>query len=173
MRPCLFPTFAFALWRVGSNSRGNSDPQAEAWHESGLVITTKLGKPVDPRNFYRAFRTGEVGPACLRRRCMPPAWPAHRASLPLMSTEVYRPLSITTRRHRCCTLLLHSSLWQLIRVAKVSLTKENSGAKGLEPNPCLQIQFVTCRLVRPVSSCAGHRLVRPVRPAAASEVNRM
>jgi integrase len=31
--------------------------QAEAWHESGLVITTKLGKPVDPRNFYRAFQT--------------------------------------------------------------------------------------------------------------------
>ena len=30
--------------------------QAEAWHESGLVITTKLGKPVDPRNFYRAFQ---------------------------------------------------------------------------------------------------------------------
>jgi integrase len=27
--------------------------QGEAWHESGLVITTKLGKPVDPRNFYR------------------------------------------------------------------------------------------------------------------------
>jgi integrase len=31
--------------------------QGEAWHESGLVITTKLGKPVDPRNFYRAFQT--------------------------------------------------------------------------------------------------------------------
>jgi hypothetical protein len=31
--------------------------QAEAWHESGLVITTKLGKPVDPRTFYRAFQT--------------------------------------------------------------------------------------------------------------------
>jgi hypothetical protein len=31
--------------------------QAEAWHESGLVIMTKLGKPVDPRSFYRAFQT--------------------------------------------------------------------------------------------------------------------
>ena len=30
--------------------------QAEAWHESGLVITTKLGEPVDPRIFYRAFQ---------------------------------------------------------------------------------------------------------------------
>jgi len=36
---------------------GRLRSQAEAWHESGLVITTKLGKPVDPRNFYRAFQT--------------------------------------------------------------------------------------------------------------------
>ena len=27
MRPCLFPKILFALWRVGSNSRGDSDPR--------------------------------------------------------------------------------------------------------------------------------------------------
>jgi len=29
--------------------------EAPAWHESGLVLTTPLGTPVDPRNFHRAF----------------------------------------------------------------------------------------------------------------------
>ena len=28
----------------------------EAWHASGLVVTTRLGSPVDPRNFHRAFK---------------------------------------------------------------------------------------------------------------------
>ena len=28
---------------------------AKAWHESGLVLTTPFGTPVDPRNFHRAF----------------------------------------------------------------------------------------------------------------------
>ena len=50
------PDIAFARWRVGSNWRGDQVP-GWAWHESGLVIMTKLGKPVDPRSFYRAFQT--------------------------------------------------------------------------------------------------------------------
>ncbi len=29
---------------------------SELWHESGLVLATPLGMPVDPRNFYRAFK---------------------------------------------------------------------------------------------------------------------
>jgi integrase len=29
--------------------------EAPAWHESGLVLTTPLGTPVDPRYFHRAF----------------------------------------------------------------------------------------------------------------------
>ncbi|EGD45044.1 putative phage integrase [Nocardioidaceae bacterium Broad-1] len=28
----------------------------DAWEDSGLVITTRLGGPVDPRNFHRAFK---------------------------------------------------------------------------------------------------------------------
>lgn len=28
----------------------------EAWEDSGLVVTTRLGGPVDPRNFHRAFK---------------------------------------------------------------------------------------------------------------------
>ena len=36
---------------------------APAWHESGLVLTTRLGTPVEPRNFHRAFveRTKRAG----------------------------------------------------------------------------------------------------------------
>ena len=29
--------------------------ESPAWHESGLMLTTPLGTPVDPRNFHRAF----------------------------------------------------------------------------------------------------------------------
>lgn len=29
---------------------------AEMWHESGLVLSTRLGMPVDPRNFHRVFK---------------------------------------------------------------------------------------------------------------------
>lgn len=28
---------------------------APVWHESGLVLTTRLGTPYEPRNFHRAF----------------------------------------------------------------------------------------------------------------------
>lgn len=36
---------------------------APAWHESGLVLTTRLGTPVEPRNFHRTFveRTKRAG----------------------------------------------------------------------------------------------------------------
>ena len=121
----------------------------------GLVITTKLGKPVDPRNFYRVFQT-----RC-RRACLPTttvhatrkacasllvALDVHprvamqilRHSQIAVTMDVYgqatsdstfasvegarraarTPLSITTRRHRCCTLLLYLALWRFLRIAK-------------------------------------------------------
>lgn len=36
---------------------------AAAWHDSGLVLTTGLGTPLEPRNFHRAFvaRTKKAG----------------------------------------------------------------------------------------------------------------
>jgi integrase len=35
----------------------------EAWHDSGLVLTTRFGLPIDPRNFHRKFkeRAGAAG----------------------------------------------------------------------------------------------------------------
>jgi integrase len=27
----------------------------DAWHESGLIFTTRYGRPVEPRNFYRSW----------------------------------------------------------------------------------------------------------------------
>jgi integrase len=33
-----------------------ADGAGEAWHDSGLVVTTRLGQVVDPRNFHRAFK---------------------------------------------------------------------------------------------------------------------
>jgi integrase len=32
------------------------DAASPAWHASGLVVTTRYGLPVDPRNFHRAFK---------------------------------------------------------------------------------------------------------------------
>jgi hypothetical protein len=74
MRPCLFPTLAFALWRVGSNSRGDSDPQAEAWHESGLGITTKLGKQAAADTAARTFAGAVVKLAAIKREGRRAAW---------------------------------------------------------------------------------------------------
>jgi hypothetical protein len=59
-------------------------------------------------------------------------------------------MSITTRRHRCCTLLLYLRLWQLIRIAKVPLTRVEP--RGLEPlTPCLQSKCATCCAMAPDS----------------------
>lgn len=38
-------------WRVDA---------AEAWHSSGLVLTSRYGSPVDPRNFHRLFKERAV-----------------------------------------------------------------------------------------------------------------
>jgi integrase len=61
-----------------------------------LVITTKLGRPVDPRNFYRAFQT----------RCRPagvPTTTVHAtgkacASL-LVALDVHRRVAMQILRH--------------------------------------------------------------------------
>jgi hypothetical protein len=160
MRRCLLPKSAFALWRVGSNSRGDSDPRLRHGTSRGLVITTKLGKPVDSRNFYRAFQTRcrrAGGPTttvhATRKACAslliavdvhPRGGHADTAPEPDHSDDgckqpsgqrldfasvegarraARRPLSVTTRWRPCCTLLLCSGLSQLIRVAKVPLTR--------------------------------------------------
>jgi integrase len=60
---------------------------APAWHESGLVLTTRLGTPIDPRNFHRAFVDR-----------------AKRAGVPVT------PVHLTARRVRRCW-----SRWMCIR----------------------------------------------------------
>lgn len=69
---------------------------APAWHQSGLVLTTRLGTPVEPRNFHRAFveRTKRAGV---------PATPVHLtrkacASL-LVALDVHPRVAMQILRH--------------------------------------------------------------------------
>ena len=43
---------------------GELRSKAPAWHDSGLVLTSSVGTPVDPRNFHRAFVLGRGRQAC-------------------------------------------------------------------------------------------------------------
>lgn len=69
---------------------------APAWHESGLVLTTRLGTPVEPRNFHRAF----VNRA---KRAEVPVTPVHLtrkacASL-LVALDVHPRVAMQILRH--------------------------------------------------------------------------
>lgn len=74
--------------------------QAEAWHESGLVITTNLASRSILATSTAFSRPGVEGLACLRRRCMPRARPAHLCSSPLMSTRGWPCRYCATARSR-------------------------------------------------------------------------
>jgi integrase len=69
---------------------------APAWHESGLVLTTRLGTPIDSRNFHRAFvdrakRAGvSVTPVHLTRKAC--------ASL-LVALDVHPRVAMQILRH--------------------------------------------------------------------------
>jgi hypothetical protein len=56
--------------------------RAEASHESGLVITTKLGRRVDPRNFYGAFQTRCRRAGVPTTAVVPPIMPALHCWVP-------------------------------------------------------------------------------------------
>ncbi|MFW5473181.1 tyrosine-type recombinase/integrase [Knoellia sp. CPCC 206450] len=47
---------AQALRRRREEQTSGAKTAGEAWHESGLVFTSSLGTPMDPRNFHRDFK---------------------------------------------------------------------------------------------------------------------
>jgi integrase len=77
---------------------------APAWHQSGLVLTTRLGTPVEPRNFHRAF---------VER--------AKRAGVPVTSVHL--------TRKACASLLVALDVhprvaMQILRHSKIAVTME-------------------------------------------------
>ena len=68
----------------------------EAWANTGLVLTTGFGDPIDPRNFQRAFRSSV-------RRAGVPVIPVHStrrtcASL-LVALDVHPRVAMAILRH--------------------------------------------------------------------------
>src|SRR3712207_9492082 len=63
MRRCCCRRSVSEPWSIAVSSRPAGGQSRRAWHESGLVFTSRLGTPVDPRNFHRAFvdRTTRAG----------------------------------------------------------------------------------------------------------------
>lgn len=77
---------------------------AAAWHESGLVLSTRLGTPVEPRNFHRLFV----------ERCK-------RAEVPVTSVHL--------TRKACASLLVALDVhprvaMQILRHSKIAVTME-------------------------------------------------
>jgi integrase len=89
--------------------RGRRDEQANRrdemgkdWHESGLVFTTRLGSPVEPRNFHRDFKA----------RCRKSA---------------VREISVHTTRRTCASLLVTLDVhprvaMQILRHSQIAVT---------------------------------------------------
>ena len=76
----------------------------KAWHETGLVFTTRYGTPIEPRNFQRSWQT----------RC-------DKASV--------KPITVHDARRTCATLLadldVHPRVaMQVLRHARFSVTME-------------------------------------------------
>jgi integrase len=76
-----------AKWRLSAG---------EPWEDTGLVLTTRLGDPIDPRNFHRAFKARaakagvpEVSVHSTRRTC---------ASL-LVALDVHPRVAMGILRH--------------------------------------------------------------------------
>lgn len=73
-----------------------------AWHDSGLVLTTRYGLPVEPRNFHRDFRA----------RC-------RKAGV--------REISVHTTRRTCASLLVVMDvhprvIMQILRHSQIAVT---------------------------------------------------
>ncbi len=78
--------------------------ETEGWAESGLVVTTNRGDPVDPRNFHRAFKS----------RC-------RRAGVP--------PTPVQSTRRACASLLVALDVhprvaMQILRHSGISVTMD-------------------------------------------------
>ncbi|MGW8646761.1 tyrosine-type recombinase/integrase [Micromonospora sp. D75] len=76
--PAVCATALRFRWEAQQRHR---DHAGRAWQDNGLVFTTRLGTPVEPRNFHRDFKT----------RC-------RKAGV--------REISVHTTRRTCATLLV-------------------------------------------------------------------
>src|SRR4051794_31267711 len=78
------------------------DSAGEAWHDHGLIVTTRYGEPVDPRNFHRAFKARSA-----------------RAGVP--------EITVHAARHTCASLLVAMDVhprvaMQILRHSQISVT---------------------------------------------------
>lgn len=92
---------------------------ADAWHDNGLVFTTRLGTPLEPRNFHREFKAR-----------------AARAGL--------RQIAVHTTRRTCATLLVALDVhprvaMAILRQSQISVTmNEYSQAPSKETRRALK-----------------------------------
>lgn len=85
-----------ALATIRDRQGRQRESAGDAWHDHGLVIATRFGMPVDPRNFHRAFKASaraagvrEVPVHATRRTC---------ASL-LVALDVHPRVAMQILRH--------------------------------------------------------------------------
>jgi len=81
-----------------------AETAGDLWNESGLVLSTRLGMPVDPRNFHRAFKERAV-----------------KAGVPVTTVHA--------TRHACASLLVALDVhprvaMQILRHSQIAVTME-------------------------------------------------
>lgn len=91
-----------ALARDLGVARGTQQAAGPAWHNLGLVFTTRYGTPVEPRNFHRSFKA----------RC-------DRAGVP--------SVSVHTTRRTCASMLVALDVhprvaMQILRHSQIAVT---------------------------------------------------
>jgi integrase len=79
--------------RAGERNRAIA---GELWMDSGHVIATADGRPVDPRNFYRSFQN-RCDKALVRR--MPVHWTRHTCGSLLAALDVHPRVAMAILRH--------------------------------------------------------------------------
>jgi integrase len=75
--PLPLPAICVAAFKLQAEKQANWQRDAgKAWHDTGLVITTRRGRPYEPRNFTRHFaarcrtsRVRYITPHGMRRNC--------------------------------------------------------------------------------------------------------
>ncbi|SCG65531.1 Phage integrase, N-terminal SAM-like domain [Micromonospora echinaurantiaca] len=99
------PDICLTVLKLRSEQRDEARAAAgKAWHENGLVFTTRYGTPIEPRNFQRSWQT----------RC-------DKAGV--------KPITVHDARRTCATLLadldVHPRVaMQVLRHARFSVTME-------------------------------------------------